>query len=84
MKRLPMTGFKSVYVFNLKNVVQTKKYILGTVIPAIIIIVAVIIAMFVLEKNSLKDGSIGEVHVFNETGEYKIPSYDCFFLQQPL
>ena len=75
MKRLPMTGFKSVYAFNLKNVVQTKKYILGTVIPAFIIFAAVIVAMFVFEKNSLKDGSIGVVHVFNETGEYKIPSF---------
>ena len=51
-----MTGFKSVYAFNLKNVVQTKKYILGTVIPAFIVFAAVIVAMFVFEKNSLKDG----------------------------
>ncbi len=74
-------GFSIVYKYYFKNTVQTKKYILTTILISLILIVGIFIALNVISSKNEKDNEASEpiekIYICNESS-YNVPLYDRF------
>ena len=78
MKNNMFAGFSTVFTYNFKNHVSSKKYIGVTIACALVLIIGIIVFMAaILKPKEEVIETIDKVYVTNET-ELGIPSYSAF------